>query len=140
MTVDIAALEALAERALGITRKVAGQGAEVKVTTSRSTAANVRFARNAITTSGSSDEVGVSIWIKLGKRHAAASINQTTDDAVRALAERALAMAKLSPEDPESMPLLPPQKYLASPPAFDDAVARMDANARAAVASRVLDG
>lgn len=136
MTVDIAALEALAERALGITRKVAGQGAEVKVTTSRSTAANVRFARNAITTSGSSDEVGVSIWIKLGKRHAAASINQTTDDAVRALAERALAMAKLSPEDPESMPLLPPQKYLASPPAFDDAVARMDANARAAVASR----
>lgn len=129
-------LEALADRALGIARAVAGPRAEVKVDIYRTAAANVRFARNAITTSGSSDEIGVGIWMKLGKRHAAASANQTTDDAVKALAERALTMAKLSPEDPESMPLLPPQKYLPSPPAYDEAVARMDATARASVASR----
>lgn len=133
MTMD---LEALADRALGIAKKMAGGGAEVKVDVHHGAAANVRFARNAITTSGSSDEVSVSMWMKLGKRHAAASINQTTDDAVRSLAERALAMAKLSPEDPESMPLLPAQKYQAAPSAFDDAVARLDATARAAVAAR----
>lgn len=133
MTVD---LDALADRALAITRKVTGKDAEVKITVSRASAANVRFARNAITTSGSGDEVAVAIGVKIGKRHAAASANQATDDAVKALAERALTMAKLSPEDPEAMPLLPPQKYLPSPPAYDDAVARMDATARAAVASR----
>jgi predicted Zn-dependent protease len=136
MTIDLEALTSLADRALGIAQKVAGKHADLRVSVSRHASANVRFARNAITTSGSGDELHVGIWVKLGKRHAAASINQSTDDMVKALAERALTMAKLSPEDPESMPLLPPQKYLPSPPAFDDAVARMDATARAAVASR----
>lgn len=129
-------LEALADRALGIAQKVADTGVEVKVDVHHGAPANVRFARNAITTSGSSDEISVSVWVKIGKRHAATSINQTSDDAVRSLAERALAMAKLSPEDPESMPLLAPQKYRPAPPAFDDAVAKMDPTARAAVASR----
>jgi predicted Zn-dependent protease len=129
-------LEALADRALGIAKKVAGPGVELKIDVHRNAAANVRFARNAITTSGSSDEISVSISMMIGKRHAAATINQTSDDALRSLADRALAMAKLSPEDPESMPLLAPQKYAPAPPAFDDEVARMDATARAAVASR----
>lgn len=133
MTID---LDALADRTLGIARKVAGPGAEVRVDVSRRAAANVRFARNAITTSGSSDEITAAVWVKLGKRHAHTSINQTTDDALRSLAERALAMAKLSPEDPESMPLLAPQKYAPAPPAYDEAVATMDATARAAVAAR----
>jgi predicted Zn-dependent protease len=134
--IDMAAASVLARRALDIAMKVAGKGAEVKVDVHRDVPANVRFARNAITTSGSADETTVSIWVKLGKRHAAASINQATDDAIKALAERAVTMAKLSPEDPESMPLLPFQEYRQAPSAYDGAVATMDATARAAVAGR----
>jgi predicted Zn-dependent protease len=133
MTID---LDALADRTLGIARKVAGPGAEIRVDVSRNARANVRFARNAITTSGASDEINVGIWAKMGKRHAGATTNQASEGALQSLAERAVAMAKLSPEDPESMPLLYPQKYAPAPPAHDEAIAAMDARARAAVAAR----
>ena len=130
------ALSDIADRALAIAKQTAGAGAEVKVDVSRRAAANVRFARSAITTSGSGEEIVVGVWLRLGKRHAHTSVNQTHDEALRGLAGRALAMAKLSPEDPESMPLLPPQTYAAAPPAYDEAAAKMDAAARAAVAAR----
>jgi len=78
--------------------------AEVKIDVRRRAAANVRFARNEITTAGESDEIGTTIWIALGQRHASTSVNQTDEASVRAAAGRALAMAKLSPEDPEKMP------------------------------------
>ena len=134
--IDPAALSALATRALGIATKVAGKHAEVKVDVHGGANANVRFARNAITTSGSGDETTVSIYVKLGKRHASASTNQANDDAVKALAERTVTMAKLSPEDPESMPLLPFQEYRQALISYDGAVANMDPTGRAAVASR----
>src|SRR3954454_14766429 len=96
--------EALAARALGIALDVMkrdGQpNAEVKVDIVRRAAANVRFARNEATTAGESDETSVSISAALGQRHATASLNQTDEKSLAALAARALAMAKLSPEDP----------------------------------------
>ena len=106
-------MAALASRALGIALDVMkrdGQpDAEVKVDVRRRAAANVRFARNEATTSGESDEVIVSTWVAVGQRHAATWVNQTDEKSLAALAGRALAMAKLSPEDPEKMPLLGPQ-------------------------------
>jgi predicted Zn-dependent protease len=47
-------------------------------------------------------------------------------------------MAKLSPEDPEAMPLLPKQTYAAAPPAHDDRTAAMAPGDRAAVAGRAI--
>src|SRR5688572_4269971 len=106
-------LGALATRTLGIARDVVKKDgrpeAELKVDVRRRAAANVRFARNESTSAGESDEVTVSIRIAVGQRHAMTSVNQTDDKSLAALAARALAMAKLSPEDPERMPLLPPQ-------------------------------
>ena len=135
-------LDALASRALGIALDVArkdGQpGAEVKVDVRRRAAANVRFARNEATTSGESDEVTVSTWIAIGQRHAATWVNQTDDGSLNALAARALTMAKLSPEDPEKMPLLGPQKYRPVPSSFDDALATMGPEERAAIAKRAV--
>lgn len=129
----------LADRALAVATKIAGRGAEVRVNVLGRAAANVRFARNAITTSGSGDEVSVGLYVKLGHRHAHTSINQADDASLARLAERAVAMAKLSPEDPESMPLLPPQTYASAPNAWDDAAAVMSPVARAAVAARACE-
>ncbi len=129
----------LAERALAVATKVAGRGAEVRVNVLSRGSANVRFARNAITTSGAGEEISVGLFVKLGHRHAHTSINQADDASLARLAERAVAMAKLSPEDPESMPLLAPQAYAGAPRAWDDAAAFMAPEARAAVAARACE-
>ena len=135
-------MAALASRALGIALDVVkrdGQpDAEVKVDVRRRAAANVRFARNEATTSGESDEVIVSTWVAVGQRHAATWVNQTDEKSLAALAGRALAMAKLSPQDPEKMPLLGPQTYGPVPTAFDDALATMGPTERAAIARRAV--
>ncbi len=135
-------LGALALRALGIALDVVkrdGQrDAEVKVDVRRRAAANVRFARNEITTSGESDEVTVSTWIGLGQRHASTWVNQTDEKSLAALAARALAMAKLAPQDPEKMPLIGAQRYAPVPSAYDDALAAMGPNDRAAIANRAV--
>ncbi|MBX3258248.1 MAG: hypothetical protein KF782_00905 [Labilithrix sp.] len=132
----------LATRALGVALDVVKRDgapdAEVKIDVRRRAAANQRFARNEATTSGESDEVTVSTWIALGQRHAAASVNQTDDESLKALAARALAMAKLAPADPEKMPLLGPQTYGPVPSAFDDGLAAMGPKARAEIAARAI--
>lgn len=132
----------LATRALGIARDVmkrdAQPEAEVTIGVRRRAAANVRFARNESTTAGESDEVTVSIAVGLGQRHAATSVNQTDDKSLEALASRALAMAKLSPRDPEKMPLLGRQTYAPVPSAYDEPLAAMGPKERAALAGRAI--
>jgi predicted Zn-dependent protease len=132
----------VATRALGIALDVAKRDgnpdAEIKIDVRRRAAANVRFARNEATTSGESDEVIVSVWVGLGQRQAATAINQTDEKSIASLAARALAMAKLSPEDPEKMPLVGPQTYAAVPSAFDDGLASMGPKERASIAVRAV--
>ncbi len=135
-------LDELANRALSIATDIAkkdGQPkAEIKVDVVRNASANVRFARNEVTTSGSSDEVTISLYIALGQKHASTSINQADDSSIRALAMRALQMAKLSPDDPEHMPLVGAQTYAKTPSAYDEATATMAPGDRAAIAARAI--
>lgn len=141
MKEDIAVLAArVLESARGVAKRDGHPEAEVKVDVWRRAAAYVRFARNEATTSGESDEVTLNVWMSLGQRHASTSTNQTDEKSVAAAAARALAMAKLSPADPEKMPLLGPQSYPAVPSAFDDALAAMGPKERAAVAVRAIAG
>lgn len=138
----MAEVSELASRALDVARDVAKRDgrpdAEVQVNVTRRAAANVRFARNEPTTNGASDEVTVTTWVGLGQRHASASMNQSDDDSLAELAKRALAMAKLAPNDPEKQPLVGPQTYARVPPSYDDALAAMSPGDRAAVAGRAI--
>ena len=137
MSDAVVELGAVAENVLAVAGQVA-KDAAVFSTASRSRAANVRFAKNEMTTSGAYDEVTVSVSIALGRRRAWTSTNQTDPASMKAMVERAVAMARLSPEDPETMPLLPPQKYAAAPPAFDMKLAAMTPADRAAIAVRAI--
>ncbi len=92
--------------------------------------AHTRFARNEITTAGENDDSSISLTVQLGLRSASATSNQTDAASLRALVERTLSIARLSPELPETMPVLGPQKVTRSP-LRDDAMARLDARARA---------
>ena len=74
--------------------------------------------------------------VVLGRRHAEVTSNQTDDASLAALAKRAAEMAKLAPEDPESMPLLGPQTYGAVADGFDPALAEVSDESRASDRAR----
>jgi predicted Zn-dependent protease len=100
--------------------------------------ANTRFARNEVTTSGEADETDLTLYVALGKRHAEATTNQTDPASLDALAARAVALARIAPEDPEAMPVLAAQKF-APCAAYDEGAAKLSASARAEMARAAIE-
>ena len=72
--------------------------------------AHTRFARNEITTAGENDDLTITLFVRLGLRSASATSNQTDAASLRGLVERTITIARLSPELPETMPVLGPVK------------------------------
>jgi predicted Zn-dependent protease len=101
--------------------------------------ANTRFAVNEVTTTGDAVDLRATLTLAFGKRHAKTSSNQTDPGALSAMVERTMAMARLAPEDPEQMPLLPQQEQTPVPAAWDEAAASLGADARAAAAKTAID-
>ncbi len=130
-------LAAIAARVTDDAKKAA-PAADVTVNVGTQRASNVRFGANEIESCGDVDDEQVRVAVAFGKRHASASTNQTGAEATRALVARVVAMAKIAPEDPEHMPLLPPQTYAAVPSAFDPAIAGMSSETRAAAAQTAI--
>jgi predicted Zn-dependent protease len=133
MALDEKRSRKLTSDVLAIAREVA-PGAAVTVSVSSGRSANTRFARNQITSTGDVEETSVSVEIAFGKRHAATTTNQTAPAALRIAVEHAAMLARLAAEDPESMPPLPSQQYLATPSAFDARTDALGAATRAAAA------
>ena len=73
--------------------------------------ADLRFAANQMSTAGGITRSQIVVDSAFGKRHAAATTNDVSDDSLRRTVEQSEALAKLSPEDPETMPPLPAQTY-----------------------------
>lgn len=116
-------------------------GAELLASVHKSRSANTRFACSEITSTGDVEEVNLRLHAFFGRRHAAAEGNQIDDAGLRALIQRAGQLGRIAPEDPEYLPLLPPQHYLTVPSAFDDATARLGAKDRAAaIAGAIAQG
>ncbi len=127
----------LLESVLAIAKTTAA-GAEILTSVDAGRDANTRFARNEITSTGDVEETTVSVHVAYGKRSAGTSTNQTDPESLRALVERASRLAKLSPEDPERMPVLGAQRYRRSPSAYDAATDKLSAKARAAAAKETI--
>jgi predicted Zn-dependent protease len=120
----------LLEEALQVTRAVAPDG-EVRITLTEARQANTRYARSEVTSNGDVDETTVNLEVAFGLRHAGYVTNQVDAASLRQAAEMAARLARLAPEDPEWMPVLPPQKYIPVPKAHDERVAAMTAQDRA---------
>ena len=73
--------------------------------------ADLRFAANQMSTAGGITRSQIVVDSAFGKRHAAATTNDVSDDSLRRTVEQSEALARLSPEDPETMPPLPAQTY-----------------------------
>ena len=97
---------------------------------------NIRYARNTVTTSGEVSNVTLSVQSSFGKRTGAATINEFDDASLERVVRRSEELARLSPENPEWMPLLGTQEYKETP-TWSEATANVtpEQRARAADAS-----
>ena len=100
--------------------------------------ANLRFARNEVTTSGDVDNVTLNVRSSFGKRSGGAQTNQFDNESLERVTRRAEEIARFAPEDPEHMTLLGEQTY-ADLPAFDAATAEASPDYRANIAAKAID-
>ncbi|MEO7768256.1 MAG: TldD/PmbA family protein, partial [Ferruginibacter sp.] len=72
---------------------------------------NIRYARNAISTSGDVSILSLAVSSTFGKQTGTATINEFDDASLQKVVKRSEETAKLAPENPEYMPLLGPQDF-----------------------------
>ncbi|MEP6622315.1 MAG: TldD/PmbA family protein, partial [bacterium] len=99
---------------------------------------NVRFAANRVTTSGGVTDAQLQVKSSFGGKHASVTTGDFTEAGIERAVRQSEAIAKLAPDDPEAMPLLPPQAY-SDVRAHFDATANLAADERTTVARLALD-
>jgi predicted Zn-dependent protease len=127
-------VRALLDRALAAALSAGAQSARANVSGGERT--NMRFARNGITTNGSTRGVSLSLSVSVGKKTAEIETNRADDEEIARVAKRAVENARVLPDDPEHMPPLGAQRYAAVNAWFDEPGA-LDPAAVAARAGRV---
>ena len=110
----------------------------VRVSVSSSHTANLRFAANQVSTAGAVNDASLTVQAAFGARHAATQTNDFSDEGLRRAVQAAEALARLAPEDPESMPELGPQQY-ATVDAWFESTATLSAGDRARAALTALE-
>ena len=81
---------------------------ETQVTLTGGDRANVRFARNSVTTSGASSGYSLAIQAKFGQRIGTVTASEFSDASLQRAMRNAEEIARLSPENPEAMPFVGP--------------------------------
>ena len=134
--IDQGEARALLAKVIALAKKTPGADAIASLSSAHS--GNTRFAVNEITSSGDIETQDLSVTIKLGKRSATATTNQLDDRSIADAVARAARMAKLSPENPESMPPLGKQTYKAAKASRDNATATLGPEPRAKAAGTAI--
>jgi len=102
------------EQAQAVVEKVVkmSKADEISVNLNSGYQADVRFAANQMSTSGGVINGTLAVQSTIGKKHAATVTNDLSDDSLLRAVQQSEALAKLSPDDPETLPPLGPQTYL----------------------------
>ncbi|MEO6917165.1 MAG: DNA gyrase modulator, partial [Chitinophagaceae bacterium] len=79
---------------------------ECEVSLSGSEGGNIRYARNAISTSGDVSTLSLNVSSTFGKKTGSASINEFDDKSLEKVVKRSEELAQLAPDNPEYMPAL----------------------------------
>ena len=111
---------------------------EMSVNLSGGRTGNIRYARNAVSTSGESENLSLAVTSVFGKRSGTATVNEFDDASLEKTVRRAEEIARLAPENPEYMPMLGPQTYLAADP-YAESTAKIDPVYRAQATFDSLD-
>ncbi|MEX2154392.1 MAG: TldD/PmbA family protein [Gemmatimonadaceae bacterium] len=121
------------ERAIRMSK---AEGVEVSV--NANVTGNTRFAANQLTTSGVIEGSQFAVESFFGAKHAVVTTDDLSDASIQRAITQSEALAKLSPDDPEVMPSIPPQTY-APVNAYHEATAAAMPLDRARAALSALD-
>ena len=121
------------EKALGY-----ASAEETEVNVGGGANADTRFALNTATTSGYRDQLTLVVSSRYGKRTGTSTTDTLTDDAIARTVKAAETIARLSPEDPETVPALGPQTYTPVN-AWDDATASAGPEWRSGIVSATIE-
>jgi predicted Zn-dependent protease len=110
---------------------------ETRVTITSTANGNMRFAVNQASTSGDNYDNVITVRSAFGKRSASSATNSRDDASLKAVVQRAEALAKLAPEDPEAMPELGAQVFTPSPASWAESTANLEAAGRAAAVNAI---
>ena len=118
--------EDIARRTLGF-----ATADETRVTIASGQQGNTRFAVNQVSTAGDSYNATITIQSSFGARTGSATTNRLEDGPLRDAVQMAERLARLSPVDPEALPVLGPQQYAESQ-VWSEATAALEPTERAA--------
>ena len=99
---------------------------------------NVRFAANQLSTAGVVEDTTLVVMSYIGKKHSAVTTNDLSPESVERTVRKAEAIARLSPDDPEMLPLLGPQTLRDVSAAWDEETASLAAGIVTAAANTAL--
>jgi predicted Zn-dependent protease len=125
--------QAIVEKAVKLSR---ADAVDVQVNTY--TQGNIRFADNQVSTAGFTTDAQLGIQSAFGPKHAVVTTNDLSDAAIERAVRESERLAKLSPDDPESMPQLGAQQYTPVTSWFDS-TANLTADDRAKAALTALE-
>ncbi|NSL87554.1 TldD/PmbA family protein [Chitinophaga solisilvae] len=111
---------------------------ECEVIIFASNSGNLRYARNAVSTSGANNTGSLIVSAAFGKRLGTATINEYDDASLEKVVRRAEELARLAPENPEYVPFLGPQQYEKPSASFNDKTAAVDPKFRADIVEKSL--
>jgi predicted Zn-dependent protease len=126
-------MSAIAEKIIGLSK---AERIEVNLNSSRT--GNTRFAANQLSTSGVVEDSGCVVQSWYGPKHAVVTTNDLSEESLRRAVTQSEALARLAPDDPEDMPLLPAQQYQPVD-AFFDTTAGLTPGDRARAAMTALE-
>ena len=107
--------KALTDRALSFSK-----AEETQVGLTGGDRANVRFALNSVSTAGASSGYSLAISAKFGQKVGTVTASEFSDASLQRALRNAEEIAKLSPDNPEAMPLLGAQTYGSVTTYFED--------------------
>ena len=84
---------------------------ECQVSLNGSVGGNIRYALNAVSTSGALEQMSLGINSVFGKKVGTTTINEYDDASLEKAVRRSEELARLAPENPEFVPFLGPQNY-----------------------------
>lgn len=99
---------------------------ECEVNIGSSDGGNIRYARNAVSTSGGVTQSTLIVSSAYGKKLGVATINEFDDVSLEKVVRRSEELAQLAPENPEYVSILGPQQYAAPSKTYVDTTAAID--------------
>ncbi|SFQ03140.1 TldD/PmbA family protein [Parafilimonas terrae] len=99
---------------------------ECEVNIGSSDGGNIRYARNAVSTSGGITQSTLVVSSAYGKKLGVATINEFDDASLEKVVRRSEELAQLAPENPEYVSILGPQQYTAPSKTYVETTAAID--------------